>query len=184
MNGNGLTSKRVLRIVVPILIVVAVAGMWLMKDHQQKQEKARQLAVASDPAFVLEESTFDLAAYQAHNLPLILDFGAEECGPCQQMRPDLEKAHQETLGKAVIKFFDVWKRPELAADYPVRVVPTQVFMYPDGSPYVPGDKVREAGIQFSTYSHRESGEHALTVHEGILTLEDLRLILQDMGMAS
>lgn len=177
-------NKKVLRIIVPILILVAVAGIWLIKDQQDKQEKARQLAVANDPAFVLEESTFDLAAYQAHQLPLILDFGAEECGPCQQMRPDMEKAHQETLGKAVIKFFDVWKRPELAADYPVRVVPTQVFMNPDGSPYVPGEKVTASGLQFSTYNHRETGEHALTVHEGILTLDDFRLILQDMGMVS
>ena len=179
-----MNTKKWLRIVVPVMILAVVGGLWLIKNDQEQKKASQQLAVAGDPAFVLEETSLDLAAYQAHQLPVILDFGAEECGPCQIMRPDLEKAHQQMLGKAVIKFFDVWKKPELAADYPVRVVPTQVFFRADGSPYVPSEAVIAKGLNFSAYDHRDTGEHLLTVHEGILTYEDFELILQDMGQAS
>lgn len=175
-------SKKLLRIVVPLLILAVIGGIYLFKQDQQARKAAAQLKLAGDAAFVLEETTFDLAAYQAHQLPLILDFGAEDCVPCQQMRPALEAAHEDTLGRAVIKFFDVWKRPELGAGYPLRVVPTQVFFLGDGSPWVPGEQLAQSGLNFSLYEHRDSGEHALTVHEGILDEEDFRLILADMGM--
>ncbi|NLM86245.1 MAG: thioredoxin family protein [Clostridiales bacterium] len=179
-----MNKKTWLRILVPVMIVAIAGGLYLLKNHQERQKAQEQLQVAGDPALVLEEMSFDLKAYQAHQLPLILDFGAEECGPCQIMRPDLEQAHAQTLGRAVIKFFDVWKRPELAADYPVRVIPSQVILYPDGRPYVPSEAVQAAGLQFAIFDHIETGEHALTMHEGILTLQDFMLILNDMGMAS
>ncbi len=179
-----MTSKKTLRILVPILIVAVVAGIWLYKDHQDKQEAARQLVTAGDPAFVLQERSFDLAAYQAHQLPLILHFGADDCPPCQEMRPALEATHQKTIGKAVIKYFDVWKQPELGGDYPIRVVPTQVFILPDGKPYVPSAAVEESGLQFQIYEHRDTGEHALTVHEGMLDEAEFQMILNDMGLAA
>lgn len=175
-------SKKMLRILVPLLILAVIGGIYLVKQNQERAKAAAQLDLAGDAAFVLEETTFDLAAYQAHGLPLILDFGAEDCVPCQQMRPALEAAHEGSLGKAVIKFFDVWKRPELAAGYPLRVVPTQAFYLADGSPWMPGEELKDSGLNFSLYNHQDSGEHALTLHEGMLDEEDFRLILADMGM--
>ncbi|NLD34107.1 MAG: thioredoxin [Clostridiales bacterium] len=177
-----MSSKKWLRILVPVLILAAAGGLYAFKNHQTQQKAAQQLALAGDPAFVMEETTFDLQAYQAHQLPIILDFGAEECGPCQVMRPDLEATHQKTLGKAIIKFFDVWKKPDLATDYPIRVVPTQVFFHADGTPYTPSDKVQAADLSFSLFDHIDTGEHSLTVHEGILNEEQFDLILADMGM--
>lgn len=177
-----MASKKLLRILVPVLIVAAVAGIWLYKDHQTKAEALRQRALVDDPAFVLQETSFDLAAFQAHKLPLILHFGSDDCPPCQAMRPALESTHQKMLGKAVIKYFDVWKQPELAMDYPVRVVPTQVFVLADGSPYEPSKSVEDSGIEFLTYEDRETHEHKLTVHEGMLDEAQFQLILNDMGV--
>lgn len=175
--------KKLLQVLVPLLILVLAAGLYLYKDNQTKQEAARQLNLAGDPAFVLQETSFDLATYQAHQLPLILDFGADDCVPCQVMRPHLEAAHQATLGRAVIKYFDVWKQPALAAGYPIRVVPSQVFYLADGSPWLPSEALLSAGLRFALYDHSDTGRHALTVHEGQLTQEDFQLILTDMGIA-
>lgn len=174
--------KTLLRILVPVIILAVVAGLFLLKDSKRGQEKARQQALAQDnPAYLLEETSINLPAYQALGLPLILDFGAEDCPPCQEMRPALEKAHAENLGRVLIKFFDVWKRPELAAGYPITVIPTQVLFNADGSPYTPGEAVLAAGLAFETYNTRDTGEHALTVHVGMLDEADFRLILDDMG---
>lgn len=174
--------KTLLRILVPLIIVALIAGIFLIKDGQRKQEAARQAALAKDnPAWLLEETSVDLDSYLSHGLPLIMDFGAEDCPPCQEMRPALEQAHEDTLGRAVIKFFDVWKHPELAAGYPIQVIPTQVLYKADGSPYTPSDKVLDAGLQFDFYHLRDTEEHALTVHVGILSEDDFKLILEDMG---
>lgn len=174
-------NKTLLRILVPLLILAVAAGIYFVKDYNQKQEAARQLALAGDPAFVLQETSFDLLAYQAHGLPLILDFGADDCVPCQVMKPALLASHEKMLGKAVIKYFDVWKQPDLAVNYPVKVVPTQVFYLADGSPYVPSAEVEAAGLRFLIYNDRDSQQHMVTAHEGILSEEQFDLILADMG---
>lgn len=179
---RNMKHKTLLRILVPLAIVALIAGIFLIKDGQRRQEAARQAALAGgNPAWLLEETSVDVDSYKAHGLPVILDFGAEDCPPCQVMRPALEKAHEENLGLAVIKFFDVWKHPELAEGYPIQVIPSQVLFTREGSPYTPGDKVLAAGLQFDFYNHRDTGEHAMTVHVGILDEDDFRLILEDMG---
>lgn len=174
--------KRLLQVLIPVFILVLVGGLWLIKDSQRGQERSRQAALAEDkPAFVLEDEQVDLAAYQAHKLPMILDFGAEDCPPCQTMRPALNKAHEDYLGRALIKFFDVWKHPRIAGNYPITVIPTQVLFNRDGSPYTPSEQVA-AKLKFDLYNHHETQQHALTVHVGILTEEDFALILADMGV--
>ena len=37
-------------------------------------------------------------------------------------------------------------------------------------------------IEFLMYSHRETGEHVFTVHQGGLTEEQMRMILKEMGV--
>ena len=86
--------------------------------------------------------------------------------------------HDEMLGRAIIKYVDVDENPDIAANFPVSVIPTQVFISPDGTPYKPGESI---DVKFSSYSDKESGEPAFTVHEGGLTEEQLRTILTDMG---
>ena len=37
-------------------------------------------------------------------------------------------------------------------------------------------------IEFLMYSHRETGEHVFTVHQGGLTEEQMRMIRKEMGV--
>ena len=179
-----MANKKWLRIVVPVLIVAIVAGLWLSKDLGRKEADKKLAAITKDnPDFVLEETSVNLSAYQAHGLPVILDFGAEDCPPCQVMRPALEASYEKYMGHAVIKFFDVWKHTSAANDYPVRVIPTQVIFDKEGKPYVPSEETRKSGLEFLEYNRRDSEEHALTVHEGMLTEEQFALILKDLGVS-
>jgi thioredoxin 1 len=83
-------------------------------------------------------------------------------------------------GKAIIKFVDVWKNGNAAKDFPIQVIPTQVLINADGTPYAPNDNVT---IKFDIYTYKDTGEHAFTVHQGGLTEEQMRTILADMGVA-
>ncbi len=60
--------------------------------------------------------------------PLLLDFHAEWCGPCQKMRPAVEQLSHKGYP---IKSIDIDQSPKLAARYRVQSVPT--FIVVDGS---------------------------------------------------
>lgn len=59
--------------------------------------------------------------------PVLIDFYATWCGPCQMLGPILVEV-KETLGDSVsIIKIDVDKNPEIAAQYQVRGVPTMML---------------------------------------------------------
>lgn len=205
-------KKRVVQILVPCIILVAVAGIYLAKnpslisqkqetqisvsDNGEKEEHQNQTVqdennTVSDTDHVQGENadfslavteTVDFEEMSSYGLPMIVDYGSDSCIPCKEMAPVLEKMNQEMEGKAFIKFVDVWKYTDAANNVPVQVIPTQVLVNADGTPFVPSEGLA-AQIQFTLYTSKETGEHVFTVHQGGMTEEQMRLILEEMGVA-
>ncbi len=173
-----MSTKTWVRVVVPVCIVLAVAGIWFIKNTGKETAAQERLQAHED--FVLEATAIDLEKLNAYGLPVIIDFGADSCIPCKEMAPVLRSLNSRMQGKAIIKFVDVWKYGEAANGFPIQVIPTQVFFTSDGKPYVPGDDV---AIEFAMYKYRDTGEHAFTVHQGGLTEEQMLSILADMGVS-
>ena len=59
--------------------------------------------------------------------PVLVDFGANSCVPCRQMRPILKEVGKEYTGKASILVIDVYKYQNLAREYTIQLIPTLVF---------------------------------------------------------
>jgi thioredoxin 1 len=59
--------------------------------------------------------------------PLLVDFGANNCVPCRQLRPILKEIAKEQSGKSEILIIDVYKFKSLAAEHKIQVVPTLIF---------------------------------------------------------
>ncbi len=186
-------KKLIFKILVLAIILVAIAAIWFAKNGSVTKITADQAAevtqtaesgesaTAEDQAddFALEADAIDLAALFAYKLPIIVDFGSDSCIPCQEMAPVLKSANEDYRGKAIIKFVDVWKYTDAANNFPVQVIPTQVFFNADGTPYVPSDDI---GIEFGFYSTKDTQKHVFTVHQGGLTAEQMDKILSDMGV--
>lgn len=123
---------------------------------------------------------FDLAAYRAAGVPVIIDFGADSCIPCKEMAPVLAELHRELQGKAIIRFVDVWKYRNLADGIPLQVIPTQIFFDAEGKPFAPSESVP---LELTMYSTRETNEHVFTTHAGGLSKDQLLAVLREMGMS-
>jgi len=65
-------------------------------------------------------------------LPRLLDLGADKCIPCKMMAPILDELKIEYAEVFAVEFIDVWKNPDAAQPYKVKIIPTQIFFSPDG----------------------------------------------------
>lgn len=61
------------------------------------------------------------------NVPVLVDFSAVWCGPCQMMGPVLEQLSAEYAGKAKIVKVDIDESADLAMKYQVMSVPNMIF---------------------------------------------------------
>lgn len=76
------------------------------------------------------DATFD-AEVRNSDLPVVVDFWAEWCGPCKQIGPALEELSVEYDGKIKIVKVNVDENPNSPAQLGVRGIPA-LFMFKDG----------------------------------------------------
>ena len=65
------------------------------------------------------------------DVPVLVDFWAEWCGPCRALGPKLEELASEMGGKVKILKLNIDENPESPGKYGVRGVPTMI-MFKDG----------------------------------------------------
>lgn len=68
------------------------------------------------------------------DLPAIIDFYADWCGPCKMVAPVLEELAKEYEGKIKIYQIDTEVEQELAAVFQIRSIPSLLFIPKDGQP--------------------------------------------------
>lgn len=209
-NKSGHDKKKkalLLKILIPVLIVIAIVGIYIIKNNEQKAgsneqtdnteqtETASQqpdlssvptatdsqptVSTVDEAAFELDATDdFDLEEILSHGLPVIIDFGSDSCIPCKEMAPVLKELNEELRGKAIVKFVDVWKNADAAKGVPIRIIPTQFFFDKDGNPYVPSDAESSAFVMYGT---EDSSVHLFTAHEGKMEKEEILAVFEEMG---
>jgi thioredoxin 1 len=78
------------------------------------------------------DSTFDEVVLKAET-PVLVDFWATWCRPCQMVAPILEELTQEYSGKLTIAKLDVDQNQQTAQKYRVMSIPTMII-FKEGKP--------------------------------------------------
>jgi thioredoxin 1 len=94
----------------------------------------------------------------ASGKPVLVDFGANSCVPCRQLRPILKEVSKEYSGKAEVLVIDVYKYQGLAKEHKIMLIPTLVFF--------------------------DSKGKEVFRHLGVLDKEKIVAKLKEIGMAS
>jgi thioredoxin len=67
-------------------------------------------------------------------LPCLIDFYADWCGPCKMVAPILEELSEEFKGKINIYKVDTEEEQELAGVFGIRSIPSLLFCPKDSNP--------------------------------------------------
>ncbi|MBS1302433.1 thioredoxin [Loktanella sp. SALINAS62] len=76
------------------------------------------------------DATFDAEVKQS-DIPVVVDFWAEWCGPCKQIGPALEELSNEMEGRVKIVKVNVDENPNSPAQMGVRGIPA-LFVFKNG----------------------------------------------------
>ena len=67
----------------------------------------------------------------ASDVPVVVDFWAEWCGPCRLVSPELEKLQAEYEGKVKVVKVNIDEAPSIASKYGIMSIPT-IALFADG----------------------------------------------------
>jgi thioredoxin 1 len=85
-------------------------------------------------AHIIKDADFQKEVLDVKGMPVLVDFYADWCGPCQSLLPIVEEVAKETEGKAKVVKVNVDDSPEFAGKYGVMSIPALKF-FKDGEIY-------------------------------------------------
>ena len=100
--------KKITKIVIVVVLIFVVGAVIALKENKKTDSQSK----ITDNLEIL---------------PRLVDLGADKCIPCKMMAPILEDLKKEFAGIFNVEFIDVWKNPDEAKKYGVKIIPTQIF---------------------------------------------------------
>ncbi|MFC1675521.1 thioredoxin family protein [Planctomycetota bacterium] len=100
--------KKITKIVIVVVLILVAGAVIALKENKRADSQPKNTGN-------LEIS------------PRLVDLGADKCIPCKMMAPILEELKKEYAGIFNVEFIDVWKNPDEAKKYGVKIIPTQIF---------------------------------------------------------
>ncbi len=174
MNQNEMQQKQNLKKgllpIILLLIGCLLVSVWVIKN----------VPVGNADTAEMHLETLDMESLLSQGKPVLLNVSSNSCPYCVLMEPELEQIYTKYSDVAVIRDVNVDECPDAYMQIPVRATPMQVLFNADGTPYEPSEEIWQY-MNFLYYMRQSDEAHVMTVHEGMLTAEQMELLLQDLG---
>lgn len=116
-------------------IIVAILLGFLIKFYRgiSKKNAEQALGLHQNPyeANVSSQDFEDMVLETSNKTPVLVDFFATWCGPCQSLTPLLSEMSSDYKGQFLLAKIDVDKNRDLSERYSVRAMPT-VMLFRNG----------------------------------------------------
>ena len=165
-------KKNIIKIISVVVLIILVIGVYFLKKSNVINTSNSDIFTYSD----ISTDEFDIKEITSHNVPVIIDFYADYCGPCKDFDKTLTKIKTKYGNRIIIKKVDIEKYPELANQYHVSGIPAQLYFKADGSPYVPPEELM---LNMSLLQD-EQGKHIATLHTSASSYGKMELIVDDL----
>lgn len=178
-------GKRILKGVIVLLVLLLIGGVFIYKRtttgdinaFQQNVDAAAHNLQSDRGSLEIEDFTAEMI--KTNEKPMIIVMGESWCQPCLKMIPDLREL-SVSVDDITIKYLDLEKNPEAFNVFPIRVTPTIAVYLENGVPFTPPEG---SAIDYILYTYKDTGEHAITIHEGMLTRSQLEMMIEDIRNA-
>lgn len=115
-----MNSTRTLVIIALVGLALAASAIMFLKPGANSNSHVTEVTVSNFEDEVLNSKT-----------PVVIDFNADWCGPCQQYSPIFEKVSGDYKGKVKFVSIDIDDSPELAAMFGIQALPTTMVIRPE-----------------------------------------------------
>jgi len=120
--------NRIAKIAIVLILTLAIGAVIVIKENKRANSETKILGNIVEKNTVTEIQAVETGnAKEFKALPRLVDLGAGKCIPCKMMAPILEKLKKEYAGIFNVEFIDVWKNPDEAKKYGIKIIPTQIF---------------------------------------------------------
>ena len=82
-------------------------------------------ALQLDHPVYLDDESFDRVIAETE-VPVLVDFYADWCGPCKMMAPSVDTLARETVGRALVAKLDTDRAQRTASRFQIRGIPTSI----------------------------------------------------------
>lgn len=76
------------------------------------------------------DSSFEKEVLES-DLPVLVDFWAEWCGPCKMLTPIIDEISKELQGKVKVLKMNIDENPNTPSEYGIRSIPT-IMLFKNG----------------------------------------------------
>lgn len=178
-------KNKIFKISIIVLIIGLIVGVYVYKNKIDKDvniDKTQSQTMSQkeiDFSMDIVDDDFDIERLTSYGVPVIIDFGAGYCQPCKEFEPTLHKLKEQYGDNIIIKLIDIEEYPEIADEYGIMTVPTQLFYNSNGTPYIPLSNMTNTNIEFEK---NENSDVLYTKHKSVSSLNKMKVFLNEMGL--
>lgn len=131
---------KAIRFILASALAVAMISCNGAAKTEAEAPAADTIVAETDVVDAVEDVVYEFKAEDkipAVDVPVVIDFNAVWCGPCQKFGPVFHEVAEEYASKAKFAAVDVDVCPDLAKAYNVENIPAIVIIYPEASGKAP-----------------------------------------------